>query len=360
MVWEAVDVANDIQAWLPVARALERHVRSSATKSKTKVGYRKTEAWQSWKVAWYLLHWSSGCWSSRSLKKKCAKKVGSSDASSNALQDQRCERETCRTPDARKTKYACIVEADESTRTRLEGTLQKDHEDHIAGKRINSLKHYDLVHKLNPMPKSNENTRCESSSGQRMGKTRANTGMPADGSQKQKRGDRWSKERRQNLPFRVINGHLSSQEFGVGTQASKKYKGRVVLRGNIVKDDSGSRAVFTKQSSSESQMTVAIVMDVKAKLPGCAGQAADAVSAYTQVKMADVPSLLKIPKSECPDIWIRLPKHKWPKSRSSMEHQVVPLERNLYGHRLAGLLWERQLEKFLLENSWEKNPTWEC
>ena len=42
----------------------------------------------------------------------------------------------------------------------------------------------------------------------------------------------------------------------------------------------------------------------------CEGQAADAVSAYTQVKMEDAPSLLKIPKSECPDIWIRLPRHK--------------------------------------------------
>ena len=26
----------------------------------------------------------------------------------------------------------------------------------------------------------------------------------------------------------------------------------------------------------------------------------------------------QIPKSECPDIWIRLPRHKWPKSWSSM------------------------------------------
>ena len=30
----------------------------------------------------------------------------------------------------------------------------------------------------------------------------------------------------------------------------------------------------------------------------------------------------KIPKSECPDIWIRLPKHKWPKSWSNMEDPV--------------------------------------
>ena len=34
---------------------------------------------------------------------------------------------------------------------------------------------------------------------------------------------------------------------------------------------------------------------------------------------------------------------KWPKSWSSMEDQVVPLERNLYGHPLSGLLWEKAI-----------------
>ena len=102
-------------------------------------------------------------------------------------------------------------------------------------------------------------------------------------------------------------------------------------------------------------------MDIISRLPGCAGQAADAVSAYTQVKMVDAPKLLlKIPNSECPDIWIRLPRHKWPKSWSSMEDPVVPLERNLYGHLLAGLLWERQFEKILLKYVKEKVSNWEC
>ena len=101
-------------------------------------------------------------------------------------------------------------------------------------------------------------------------------------------------------------------------------------------------------------------MDIISRLPGCDGQAADAVSAYTQVKMEDAHKLLKVPKSECPDIWIRLPRHKWPKSWSSMEDPVVPLERNLYGHPLAGLLWERQFEKVLLKHGWEKIPNWEC
>ena len=141
---------------------------------------------------------------------------------------------------------------------------------------------------------------------------------------------------------------------------STKHEGPVVLRDDIVKDDSGSYAVFTEQESSASQMTAAKVMDIISRLPGCAAQAADAVSAYTHVKMEDAPKLLKITKSECPDIWIRLPRHKWPKSWSSKEGPVVRLERNLYGHPSAGLLWEGQFEKNLLKYGWEKIPNWEC
>ena len=45
-------------------------------------------------------------------------------------------------------------------------------------------------------------------------------------------------------------------------------------------------------------MTAAKVMDVIARLPGCDGQATDAVSAYTKVKLEDAPRLLKIPKQK--------------------------------------------------------------
>ena len=154
----------------------------------------------------------------------------------------------------------------------------------------------------------------------------------------------------------VVICHLKNAELEAKHQ---KYKGRVVLRGDIVKDNSGSYAVFTERGSSASQMTAAKIMDIS-RLPGCDGQAADAVSAYAQVKMEDAHKLLKIQKSECPDIWIRLPRHKWPKSWSNMEDPVVPLERNLYGHPLARLLWERQFEKILLKHGWEKIPNWEC
>ena len=85
--------------------------------------------------------------------------------------------------------------------------------------------------------------------------------------------------------------HLKNSELEPQYQ---KYKGRVVLRGDIVKDDSGSYAVFTEQGSSASQMTGAKVMDILSRLSGCVGQAADAVSA--PVKMEDAPSLFKISK----------------------------------------------------------------
>ena len=152
--------------------------------------------------------------------------------------------------------------------------------------------------------------------------------------------------------------HLKNSELEPQYQ---KHKDRVVLRGDMVKDDSGSYAVFI-EGSSASQMTAAKVMDIISRLLGCAGQAADAVSAYTQVKMEDAPTLLKFSKSECPDIWIRLPKHKWAKSWSSMEDLVVLLERSLYGHPLAGRLWEKQFEKvqFCWNTFWEKVFDWEC
>ena len=76
--------------------------------------------------------------------------------------------------------------------------------------------------------------------------------------------------------------------------------------------------------------------------------------------MEDAHKLLKIPKSKRPNIWIRPPRHKWPKSWSSIEDAVVPLERNLYGHPLAGLLWEKQFQKILLKYGSEKVSNWEC
>ena len=53
-----------------------------------------------------------------------------------------------------KSNLACILEASESTRLRMEESVPNYHEDHIAGKGDNSLQHYNLVHKFISMPQA--------------------------------------------------------------------------------------------------------------------------------------------------------------------------------------------------------------
>ena len=53
-----------------------------------------------------------------------------------------------------KTKLACTLEADESTRMRMGSSIPHYHQDHIAGKGEISLQHYNLVHKFVPMPQA--------------------------------------------------------------------------------------------------------------------------------------------------------------------------------------------------------------
>ena len=83
-------------------------------------------------------------------------------------------------------------------------------------------------------------------------------------------------------------------------QKLHKYKGQVVLRGVIVNDDSGSSAIFTEQGASASQMKAAKVMNIISRLPGCAGEAADAVSSFM---MEEAPKLLKITHRNAQTFW---------------------------------------------------------
>ena len=96
-------------------------------------------------------------------------------------------------------------------------------------------------------------------------------------------------------------------ECGGGTKITEVQR-QSRAPGEITKDDSGAYAVLTEQGSSASEMTAAKIMDVIVRLPYCEGQSADAVSACTQVNLEDAHRLLKIPKSECPAVWIRLPR----------------------------------------------------
>ena len=86
---------------------------------------------------------------------KCKKKIGNTNGSMPCKISKKSKNgETRSKINDFKLKFACILEASESTRMRMEETLPKYHQDHIAGRGDNSLQHYNLVHKFIPMPQA--------------------------------------------------------------------------------------------------------------------------------------------------------------------------------------------------------------
>ena len=90
------------------------------------------------------------------------------------FQFQETEAKSCESNKIPQTKHACIVEAHESTRQRLELSLPESHEDRIASKGKNSRTDYNLVHEVYSNVFSNEDSGCKSCSGQGMEKARDN------------------------------------------------------------------------------------------------------------------------------------------------------------------------------------------
>ena len=168
-----------------------------------------------------------------------------------------------------KSKFACILEASESTRMRMEESLPNYHED-IAGKGDNSLKHCNLVHKFIPVHQAMKIPAAKAAVDKEWEKLE---NIPAwDTTEVRNKSEvideAMTKGTKVHFASLMDIYHLKNAELEAKHQ---KYNGRVVLRGDIVKDDSGSYAVFTEQGSSASQMTVAKVMDIISRLPGCSG-----------------------------------------------------------------------------------------
>ena len=175
---------------------------------------------------------------------------------------------------------------------RMGNSIPQHHEDHIAGRGEKSLQHYNLVHKFIPMPQAMKIPAAKAAVDKEWEKLEKISAWNLTKVKSKKQVIDETRTSGTTVHFASLMDicHLKNAELEAKHQ---KYKGRVVLRGDIVKDNSGSYAVFTEQGSSASQMTAAKIMDIISRLPGCDGQAADALSAYTQVKMEDAHKLLK-------------------------------------------------------------------
>ena len=83
-------------------------------------------------------------------------------------------------------------------------------------------------------------------------------------------------------------------------------------------------------------------MKTISRFPGMAGEANDAMSAYTQVHLSEAPRLLRKPEKERPEVWTTLPPRRRPKQWDTIEVPVVLLERNFFVHPLDGLQTKRK------------------
>jgi hypothetical protein len=84
--------------------------------------------------------------------------------------------------------------------------------------------------------------------------------------------------------------------------AEATYKGRVVLQGNNVRDQSATAAVFQKIRSSAALVEASKCVDIFSQLPGHEGQQSDAVMACIQALLGGVETWVELPKDQwCPE-----------------------------------------------------------
>ena len=114
--------------------------------------------------------------------------------------------------------------------------------------------------------------------------------------------------------------------------SQRKFKGRVVFRGNQVRDEDHYLATFQDMGSAPASMASGKFSDFLGLLPGWRLMQADAVRAYTQALLRGTTT------------WIRLPRDQWPKHWHGMKDPVCRLKLALYGHPDAGTCWETHCE----------------
>ena len=170
---------------------------------------------------------------------------------------------------------------------------------------------------------------------------------------KKVRGRLLSKHERKTVHFATFMDwcHLKKSALEDGFAG---YTGRVVLRGDEVKDDSGSHAVVFHVTHDRSQsigrhFQIAWLRWRSERrsicLHPCENGGRSRFIGIAKVRMSNsLGTSTTFSMSETMD---------------KIQALVVPFERLAYGPPLAGLLWERQFDQFSLKENWKNVPQWE-
>ena len=255
--------AANIQARSFMARTLEIKMEEMHAKLKEKaevVWHEKLKTRiMHRKLARNLFHWPGGQGIQRDHQ-ECSQEVGNTKLLLFCLARQARKELHGRPvvhPTRSRSKFACILEASESTRLRMEEFFTESSWGPYCRKGrqfiCNIIIWYTnlfLCLKLWKFPQQRQQwikewEKLEKISAWNLTKVR---------SKKEVIDEARTKGAKVHFASLMDICHLNNAELEAKHQ---KYKGRVVFRGDIVKDDSGFYAVFTEQGSSASQMTAA-------------------------------------------------------------------------------------------------------
>ena len=121
-----------------------------------------------------------------------------------------------------------------------------------------------------------------------------------------------------------------------------KFKGRIVYRGDCIFDQFGNHVLFEDVATTPTSLVALNIALFFGCQDGNAVSLADAIQAFLQADLAEAGE---------PDTWVILPEElwldTWHKAYPSGSKLVVRLKRSLYGHPLAGKLWQKHLASVL-------------
>ena len=130
--------------------------------------------------------------------------------------------------------------------------LSKNHEDHIAGKGLTSMSHYNLVHKFIPMPQAMKIPDAKAAVDKEWKKLETIPAWTLEKVNIQKEVFLDAQRDKKKVHFATLMDvcHLKKK---AELEPKLQKNGRVVLRRDIVKGDSETNGVFAEQGSSASQ-----------------------------------------------------------------------------------------------------------
>ena len=227
----------------------------------------------------------------------------------------------------------------------------------IAPKGINSLRHHNLVHNFSDASSIQKKLDAKGAVDKEREKLEKITSMAADESQKQERGDRWSKGWKVHFASLMDFCHLKSSEFV--TTISKIQRSSWTPRWHCKRWFWIIRSIYWTRIIS--------ITDDCCKSNGCQSKATRMRRTSSRRSL----SLHSGQNGRCTVIKenskVRMSRYLDTSTKTHMAQIIVQHGRPSRSSRANSLrssfgrtIWESQFEKVLLEHGWEKVPNWEC